>query len=167
MVKIKNFEDYFITEDGNVISFKKYGNKNWRKLKSVKNNSGYLFVCLRNKYGKSFSKSIHRLMAETFISNPDNKPEVGHKDCNPLNNNVNNLYWCYSKENMNHPITLQRISKSGIGRKYSEETKEKISKSLLGNKRNLDKKMSEETKQKMRDSHKRKNNLIFGHKLNS
>jgi len=44
--------------------------------------------------GKTVTKKVHRLVAETFISNPDNLTEVNHKDCNRANNNVENLEWC-------------------------------------------------------------------------
>lgn len=54
---------------------------------------GYLQVHLRIN-GKSFQKSVHRLVAQAFISNPNNLPQVNHKDCDRTNNNVSNLEWC-------------------------------------------------------------------------
>ena len=45
---------------------------------------------------------VHRLIAITFIPNPDNLPEVDHKDKNKLNNNIENLCWCTRKDNLNH-----------------------------------------------------------------
>lgn len=59
---------------------------------------------------------IHRLVAETWIPNPENKPCVGHKDCNTHNNSVVNLYWCTYEENNNHPITKERQSKAKEGK---------------------------------------------------
>lgn len=89
------FYGYEVSNLGNV------RNKNKKILIPSKNNSGYLKVNLR-RYNKNYSKFIHRLVAQTFISNPNNLPEVNHKDENPLNNCVDNLEWCTSKYNANY-----------------------------------------------------------------
>ena len=54
------------------------------------------------KNGKQKRYKIHRLVAEAFIPNPNNYPQVNHKDCNPLNNKVDNLEWCNAKYNINY-----------------------------------------------------------------
>lgn len=65
------------------------------------NGKGYKLVCLTvNKVRKN--KYIHRLMAEHFIDNPDNKPLVNHIDGNKSNNTISNLEWCTLSENMQH-----------------------------------------------------------------
>lgn len=62
---------------------------------------GYLQICL-SKNGKSKYVSIHRLVAQAFIPNPNNLPCVNHKDCNPQNNKVSNLEWISYKDNNNY-----------------------------------------------------------------
>lgn len=57
---------------------------------------------------------VHRLVAETFIPNFNNRQELDHIDGNPANNRVENLKWCTHTENMNNPVTKERIS---IGQK--------------------------------------------------
>lgn len=51
---------------------------------------------------------LHKLIAEAFIPNPDNKPHVDHIDTNPINNVVENLRWCTVKENNNNPRTVDK-----------------------------------------------------------
>lgn len=64
-------------------------------------NKGYFRVNLyKNKKRKSYS--IHRLVAEYFLDNPNNYPCVNHKDCNKKNNRVDNLEWCTYKYNNNY-----------------------------------------------------------------
>lgn len=64
---------------------------------------GYKQVSL-SKDGKNSTKIIHRLVAQAFIENPDNKPTVNHKDCNKHNNTVSNLEWATVQENVDHAI---------------------------------------------------------------
>ena len=71
---------------------------------------GYARVSL-SKNGKVKLKQVHRLVAETFILNPDNLPEVNHKDENTLNNCVKNLEFCTSKYNTNYGNRNKKISK--------------------------------------------------------
>lgn len=75
---------------------------------------GYRRVALWNnkKYKRVF---VHRLVAQAFIPNPDDKPEIDHIDGNPLNNKVDNLRWCNHTENLNNPITLKRKSIAAMG----------------------------------------------------
>jgi len=101
MKPIENYPDYYITEDGQVISHK---GKKPRALKAGKINNGcqnYLTVTLR-KDNKSHNKLVHRLVAEAFIPNPQDKPQVNHKDKNAMNNKVDNLEWVTPQENSSH-----------------------------------------------------------------
>lgn len=68
----------------------------------------YYGVSLR-KDGKYYNKSIHRLVAEAFLPNPDNLPCVNHKDENKLNNCVDNLEWCTYQHNN---VWKNRLAKS-------------------------------------------------------
>lgn len=63
--------------------------------------NGYLGVCLIFK-GKRKTKHIHRLMAESFLSNPNNHPQLNHIDGNKFNNVLSNLEWCTASENVKH-----------------------------------------------------------------
>lgn len=62
---------------------------------------GYRRVVLTTGHKSSF-KHVHRLVAEAFIPNPDNLPQVNHKDGNRLNNRADNLEWCTHSENIQH-----------------------------------------------------------------
>lgn len=73
---------------------------------TIRNN--YLAVGLW-KNGKVKMKSIHRLVAETFIPNPNNLPQVNHIDENKLNNRVENLEWCTAKYNLNYGTHTKKV----------------------------------------------------------
>jgi hypothetical protein len=96
--------DYYVTEDGIVYS-KKYHpiqNKNC-ELKKLKPyfGDGYLRNMLYID-GKPKNYSIHRMVAECYIPNPNNLPEVNHDDGDKTNNHISNLYWCTRSNNMKH-----------------------------------------------------------------
>ena len=72
-----------------------------RVLKQRDNGKGYLQVNISIDE-KQVTKKVHRLVAQTFIKNPDNLPEINHKDSDPTNNNVSNLEWCSHSYNQNY-----------------------------------------------------------------
>lgn len=87
---------------------------------------GHLTVGLTNPEGVKKSYSVHRLVAEAFIPNPDNKPQVLHWDDNPLNNNVSNLRWGTQKDNMQDRLRNgndpnRRKTHCSNGHEFSEE----------------------------------------------
>lgn len=82
------------------------------------------------KDGVGKNKSIHRLVAEAFIDNPDNKPVIDHINGNSIDNRVENLRWCTQEENNGFELHRKNIGKAQLGRKHSEETIEKVRKKL-------------------------------------
>lgn len=78
-----------------------------RILKPALHLRGYLFVNLY-KNGKRKPRTIHRLVAKAFIPNPDNLPEVNHKDEDKTNNNVENLEWCTKSHNCSYGTHIAR-----------------------------------------------------------
>lgn len=109
---IKGYEGiYQVSNKGRVKTMARYINsksnsKSFRKEKILKpiNVLGYQKVCLINKF-----KFIHRLVAETFIPNPQNLPCVNHKDENKTNNSVENLEWCTHAYNNSYGTRLERV----------------------------------------------------------
>ena len=102
---ISDFPGYYVTVDGKVYSRKnnRHGYlKDYHLLKTkYTKHDGRPYVTLRNpKLGIRRLAKVHRLVALAYIPNPENNPCVCHKDNNPLNNHVDNLYWGTQAENM-------------------------------------------------------------------
>lgn len=94
--EIEDFPNYYVTEDGHIWS-------GWRNqyVSEILMENGCHRVVL-SKRNKSYNFLVHRLVAQAFIPNPDNKPCVNHKDLNRENNSVENLEWVTYKENNNY-----------------------------------------------------------------
>ena len=119
---IEGFEGlYKVSNLGRIKSLNYRCTKKEKLLKHGSDKDGYLNVKLC-KEGKVKSRSVHRLVAQAFIPNPDNKPEVNHKDEDKTNNKVENLEWVTSKENINYGTRTERCSKPiyGINIKTNE-----------------------------------------------
>ena len=102
---IPGFEGcYQISNLGRLKSFKVY--PNGYILSVTNSDGGYLRFVLSAKGRKSKSVKIHRLVAETFIPNPQKLPEVNHIDGNKQNNVIDNLEWCTHQHNIIHSMTV-------------------------------------------------------------
>ena len=100
--EIKDYENYSISNYGRLRKKTKSGFKYYEgSPSSGYTHTQYAKMNLSNK-GKNKTVMAHRLVAEAFIPNPDNKPFVNHKDFNGLNNHVDNLEWVTPSENMQH-----------------------------------------------------------------
>ena len=103
MKDIKGYEgQYAITSCGKVWSY-----KSKKFIQPFDNGQGYLVVVLRAN-GKSKHHRVHRLVAEAYLPNPDEKPIINHKDENKHNNSVANLEWVTAKENINYSVASRR-----------------------------------------------------------
>lgn len=102
---------YEVSNTGNVRSLDRYvngknGSRHFIKgvmMKLQVNKKGYYGVIL-HKDGRHYSKIVHRLVAEAFIPNPYNLPQVNHIDTNKKNNSVKNLEWITNEDNMRHAV---------------------------------------------------------------
>lgn len=128
---IPNYEGkYQVSNTGRVRSLN-YGRTGKTKvIKQSTNKGGYKSVFLY-KDGKLKGYLVHRLVAITFIPNPNNYPVINHKDENPKNNVVWNLEWCTQEYNCNYGTRNEKCSKArkgkSRGKHLTEETKRKIS----------------------------------------
>lgn len=99
---------YEIDSLGNVYSIRTTSSRRKGIIKQQDNGSGYKRVNLFDINGKARKHYVHRLVAKAFIPNPENKPNINHKDCNVKNNSVENLEWCTQSENVLHAVRLGR-----------------------------------------------------------
>ena len=102
--QIEGYDNYMVSNQGRVKSLK---NGKEKVLKCCKYKDEYLSINLC-KNGKQKIHKIHRLVAEAFIPNPDNKPCIDHINTDKNDNRVDNLRWVTHKENSNNPLTINK-----------------------------------------------------------
>jgi hypothetical protein len=116
---------YQVSNLGRIKSLpKEMGNKYFSKEKIMKlqiiNGNRYQIRLIKNKLAKNYR--VHRLVAEAFIPNPNNLPQINHKDENPLNNNVSNLEWCTRTYNILYgKAGKERYEKMRLTQRYSRK----------------------------------------------
>jgi hypothetical protein len=125
MIYKNNYEVY---EDGNIFSYK--SNK---FMKPFRLGGSYLGVSIDRK-----PEYVHRIVANCFLPNPNNKDTVNHKSGDKTDNSIANLEWMTLKENINYSFNVlgrKTLTKSNFeGKRHTEETKKKMSASKLGKK---------------------------------
>ena len=114
---IKGYEGLYEVSDKGRVKSLKFGKE--RILKLIRDQNGYLLINLY-KNGEMKTYRIHSIVAKTFIPNPDNLPEVNHKDEDKTNNSVINLEWCDQKYNCNYGTRIKRISEKMTNGKLSK-----------------------------------------------
>lgn len=121
---------YFVSNMGRILSSVYYGHKAWailtpaRSGKSACKGTGYLQAVLYQENGNKMRPKVHRLVAQHFIPNPNNLPQVNHKNMNTLDNRAENLEWCDNTENQRH----YRSNSGKLNKRAVLEIREKWSK---------------------------------------
>ena len=129
-------EEWKIIEECPNYSVSNFGNVKNNKNKLVKpniSNWGYYRVSLSKKGVKKYYR-IHRLVGIAFIENPENKPEIDHIDRNKLNNNLSNLRWAFSFENVRNVNKRDNTSSTYKGVSYRKDNGKWRSRIRINNK---------------------------------
>lgn len=103
--KIEGFSRYYVCQNGKIFDYDYKNTGCIKELKPIPDQKGYMRVSLCNN-GKVFCKKVHRLVADAFIPNPENKPQINHKNGNKKDNRVENLEWATNSENQKHKYSV-------------------------------------------------------------
>jgi hypothetical protein len=117
---IKGYSNYWVTDDGRVYVRSAKTGYRIKQMAYHYVTGGYRMVHLR-KNGKQISSTVHRLVAETFIPNLDNKPQVNHKNGIRTDNRVENLEWVTAQENILHSLRTLRKKGPYVPPKYIKQ----------------------------------------------
>ena len=171
---------YEVSSYGRVRSLDKYvksgyGSYRLRKGKILSPGirpDGYLFVNLTYN-GKHKTITVHRLVAQAFLPNPDNLSEVNHKDEDKSNNRVENLEWCDRKYNLNYGSRKDKVrdtkikngywtglSKEEYKKKYYQDTKDKIKDKKKEYMKNYYQKNREKILMQVKECYRKKKEMI-------
>jgi hypothetical protein len=112
MEKYIHDNNYIIYSDGTV-----YSVRTKKFLKPTKIGRGYFKFNLGSKCRNQY---VHRLVAEAFIPNPDNLPQVNHKNLDKSDNRVENLEWCDNRHNKSHSFGFNNPGVTKRGKKYKK-----------------------------------------------
>lgn len=119
--KVNGFSQYAVSNDGDVCNV-----NTGKLLKQVKSRCGYLEAHLSVSHYKNKIKKVHRLVAEAFIPNPENKPQVNHKNGIKTDNRVENLEWVTAQENVRHCYDVLGYKGSYFGKLGKDNNQAKI-----------------------------------------
>jgi len=122
-MKLDEFPKYDITQDGKVLSLDYNHTGKTKEVKQRLNKYGYMQLGITNKDGVRKFIQVHRLVGMAFISNPEKKEQINHKDGNKTNNHYLNLEWVTASENQKHAFRtgLSKGHKSNINGNYQGE----------------------------------------------
>ena len=153
---------YEVSNIGNVRNVRRN-----KLLRLQKTNNGYIRVVL-SKNGIKTAFQVHRIAAQAFIPNPDNLPQINHKDEDKTNNNVTNLEWCDAKYNNNYGSRKDKardtkikngyytgLSKKEYRKQYRDKNKEKIREKQRGYMRKYYENNKEKVREHMREYRKK------------
>ena len=123
-IQIKGFPNYYITDSGDVYSRSYKQTGRIKKIQQYKNWKGYMSVALSNHTGRT--QMVHRLIAQAFIPNPENKPQINHKNGIKTDNRIENLEWVTALENIRHSIEVLHRTRNIDGTRKRNKRTQKI-----------------------------------------